>query len=177
MPMQQKFKEIIVTDNKVNIDSYVCNTTDYENYENLFPGSTIFENELGGKVCVFCGTPVAEFYIATAFSFLNYTRKQQLLNMVNLAGELPIYYPNDEEVYLKVADMENGDLFCGVFNIGLDPIEKLQICCKDEIKSIKKLTSNGENEKIDFKYEGGCTYTLDTSCNILDPVILFIEKK
>ena len=33
-----------------------------------------------------------KFHVDTAFSFLNYSRKQQLLNMVNMADELPIYY-------------------------------------------------------------------------------------
>ena len=95
--------------------------------------------------------------------------------MVDLANELPVYYPNDEEVYLKAADMENGDLFCAVFNIGLDPINSLEICCKYEIKAIKKLMPNGESKEINFTHENG-KYVLDTPCNILDPVILFIER-
>ncbi len=174
--MQQKVKEIVPLNNDVVISSYISNTTDYEHYENLFPGSTIYKNELGGTAFVFCGTPVAEYYIATAFSFLNYSRKEQLIEMIKLANELPIYYPNDEEIYLKAADMENGDLFCAVFNIGLDSIEKLELVCDFEAKSFKKLMPNGDSMEIGFKHENN-RYILDTPCNILDPVILFIEKK
>ena len=172
---QQKMLELVPLNDDVEISSYVFNTTDYEHYENLFPGSTNYKNELGGTVFVFSGTPATEFRLDTAFSFLNYSRKQQLLNMVDLANELPVYYPNDEEVYLKAADMENGDLFCAAFNIGLDPIDSLEICCKYEVKKIKKLLPNGESKEISFTYENG-RYILDTPCNILDPVILFIER-
>jgi len=172
---QQKVMELVPLNDNVQISSYVSNTTDYEHYEDLFPGSTIYKNELGGTVFTFCGTPVAEFHISTAFSFLNYSRKQQLIEMVKSVDELPVYYPNDEEIYLKAADMENGDLFCAAFNIGLDPIDNLELVCDFEAKAFKKLMPNGESKEIDFKYEGG-RYILDTPCNILDPVILFIAK-
>ena len=172
---QQRMLEIVPLNNDVKISSYVSNTTDYENYENLFPGSTVYKNELGGTAFVFCGTPATEFRIDTAFSFLNYSRKQQLIEMVKSVNELPVYYPNDEEVYLKAADMENGDLFCAVFNIGLDPIECLELVCDFKAKSFKKLMPNGESKEISFTYKDG-RYLLDTTCNILDPVILFIER-
>ncbi len=174
--VQQKTMELVPICDKVIADSYVCNTTDYENYEKLFPGSTVYKNELGGTVFVFCGTPVAEFHLDKAFSFLSYSRKLQLLNMVKIANELPIYYPNDEEVYLKAADMENGDLFCAVFNIGLDGIDALELVCDFEAKKFKKLMPNGEAKEIDFKFENN-RYVLDTPCNILEPVVLFIERK
>ena len=166
---------------KINIDNIEKeinyeDLTDYENYEDLFPGSTIYTNELGGTVFVFSGTPVAEFYIATAFSFLNYSRKQQLIEMIKFANELPVYYPNDEEVYLKAADMDNGDLFCAVFNIGLDPIEKLELVCDFKVSKFKMLLPSGECKEIDFKLDNN-RYILDTPCNILDPIVLFIEKQ
>ena len=174
--MQQKAMELVPFNDDVKISSYVCNTTDYEHYESLFPGSTIFQNELGGTAFVFCGTPVAEFHISTAFSFLNYSRKQQLMEMVKLSGELPVCYPNDEEIYLKAADMENGDLFCAIFNIGLDPIEKLELSCDFEATKFKKLIPSGETIEISFKCEND-RYIIDTPCNILEPVVLFIERK
>lgn len=174
--LQQKTMELVPLSSNVIADSYVCNTIDYDNYERLFPGSTIYKNELGGNVFVFCGTPVAEFHLDKAFSFLSYSRKLQLLNMVKIANELPVYYPNDEEVYLKVADMENGNTFVAVFNIGLDAIEKLELACNFEATKFKKLMPNGEAKEISFTYENE-KYILDTPCNILEPVVLFIERK
>ncbi len=174
--IQMHIKEIVPLSSNTVADSYVYNSVDYENYEPLFPGATIFENELGGRVFVFCGTPVAEFNIVEAFSFLNYSRKEQLIRMLKMTGEMPLYYPGDEEIYLKCADMDDGRVFCAVFNIGLDPIERLQIVCDFEAATFKMLLPNGEEKELDFERDGS-TYTLATPCNILDPVILFIEKR
>ena len=173
--IQMGIKELVPISNEVIIDSRVCNTVDYENYEYLFPGATIFKNELGGTVITFCGTPVAEFNISEAFSFLTYSRKEQLVNMLKMTGEMPLYYPNDEEVYLKVADMSNGDTFVALFNIGLDPIDKVELCCDFEAKAFEKLMPNGETKPLTFTCENG-RYTLNTDAKTLDPVVIFIRR-
>jgi hypothetical protein len=136
---------------------------------------TGFKNELGGNVFVFSGTPVAPFRIDTAFSFLTYSRKQQLIELLEKSGELVAYYPNDEEIYLKCADMNDGRVFVAVFNIGFDPIERLEICCGFEAKKFAYLTPSGEEAELDFEYIDG-KYVLDIACNTLNPVILFINK-
>ena len=173
--IQMGLKQLIPTSEKTLVDSVVCNTTDYEIYEELFPGVTVFENELGGTVIVFCGTPVSEFHISQAFSFLNYSRKDQLIGLLNLTGEMPVYYPGDEEVYLKVADMENGQVFCALFNIGLDPIEGVELVCNFEAKGFELLMPNGETKEVSFIKKGN-TYKLDVFAQILDPVVVFIKK-
>jgi hypothetical protein len=86
---------------------------------------------------------------------------------------LPAYYPNDEEVYLKVA--KNGDeLLCAVFNIGLDPIEKLEMVFEKSPTKIERLCSNGQRETVKFEIQDGKVVT-DISCNTLDPVIIFVK--
>lgn len=173
--IQQKIKELVPISDKTKSLSDVFNSVDYESYELLFPGVTEFENELGGKVFVFCGTPATEFHISTAFSYLNYSRKQQLIEILKSTKEMPVYYPNDEEVYLKAADMPDGRVFCALFNIGLDPIENMELCIDFEPKSISLLLPNGEEKPLSFKYENG-RYILDCNANTLDPVVIFIEK-
>lgn len=174
--MQLESKEIVPLVEGVEISSYACNTSDYENYENLFPACTIYKNELGGTICVFCGTPVSEFHLDKAFSFLSYSRKLQLIDILSKMGHLPVYYPNDEEVYLKCADMENGDLFCAVFNIGLDKIDVLELVCDFEAKGFEMLLPDGTTKNLlDYSFDGK-KYILDTSCGTQDPVILFIKR-
>ncbi len=172
--IQMKLKELVPISKDTVCDSYVCNTIDYESYERLFPGTTIYKNELGGDVIVFAGTPVADFNISDAFSFLSYSRKQQLINILKDTGELRAYYPNDEEVYLKCADMENGELFCAVFNIGLDPIERLEMVFDFAPTQIERLCSNGEREAVSFKTQENRTI-MDIPCNTLDPVVIFVK--
>lgn len=173
--IQMKAKELVPLFEGVEIASYATNTVDNENYEKLFPAVTVYQNSLGGTVITFSGTPVAEFNIVEAFSFLTYSRKQQLVSLLEQTGNLPLYYPGDEEVYLKVAETENGETFVALFNIGLDPIEKLELCCSFEPKSVKILTPNGETEKIPFVFTNG-KISLDVGANTLEPVVLFIEK-
>ena len=175
MGIQMQIKELVPLSDKTVISSKVCNTTDYESYEYLFPGVTEFKNELGGTVFVFSGTPVAEFHLSTAFSFLNFTRKEQLISLLKGTGEMPVYYPNDEEVYFKCADMPNNKVFCALFNIGLDPIDNIELVCDFEPKRFEALQPNGDITEIAFERIAN-RYILKKSANILDPVIIFITK-
>lgn len=172
---QMKTKELVPLAKNAIPDSYVVNTVDHENYERLYPGTVVFKNELGGTVITFSGTPVCDFNISDAFSFLTYSRKLQLVNLLKNAGELPVYYPGDEEVYLKAATTENGEMLVALFNIGLDPIEKIELICDFSPKSFKMLTPNGEKASVTYT-QNGDKYTLDTGALTLEPVIIFIEK-
>jgi hypothetical protein len=173
MPLQRKIKELVPKSSEVECDSYICNTLDDEHFERLFPALTIYKNKLGGTVAVFAGSPACEFHISQAFSFLNYSRKEQLIKLLSKMNALPAYYPNDEEVYLKVA--KNGDeLLCAVFNIGLDPIEKLEMVFEKSPTKIERLCSNGQRETVKFEIQDGKVVT-DISCNTLDPVIIFVK--
>ncbi|MBQ8840413.1 MAG: hypothetical protein IJ004_03720 [Clostridia bacterium] len=173
--LQNNTLELVPLYNEVEVGSYACNTTDYESYERLFPATAIYKNQLGGTIFTFCGTPVSEFHLDKAFSFLTYSRKEQLIDMLNSTGELLAYYPNDEEVYLKVADMENGDVFLALFNIGTDPIDSLELVCNFEAKSFYKLMPNGKEGLLSFRRVDN-RYILDTSANTLDPVVLFVKR-
>ena len=172
MPCQKGIKELVITDKNAIINSFVCNTVDSENYEILFPGTVIYKNSLGGTVFTFSGTPKTNYNITDAFSFLNYTRKEQLIRMLNISNELPAYYFGDEEVYFKTAEMPDGGLFCAVFNIGLDPIENIEMVFSKNISKIKILTPEGMQKPISFSKENN-KYILDVSCVTLEPVILF----
>lgn len=174
--VQQKIKELVITDSKTASDSYVYNTVDNESYTPLFPGTAVYKNSLGGTVFTFCGTPRAAFHYTEAFSFLNYSRKQQFLRMLRLCGELPVFYPDDEEVYLKAAYMPDGSLLCAVFNIGLDPIRKLELVFAREIAALSMLMPDGSRKEVSFTVTSGKN-VMDIPCNILEPVIIFAEFK
>ena len=90
--------------------------------EELFPGVTYFENKLGGKIFVFSGTPQANFNLVEAFSFLNYSRKQQFIKMLSELNMLTVFYPGDEDMYMKAAIMDEDKLFVALTNICLDNI-------------------------------------------------------
>jgi len=70
--------------------------------------------------------------------------------------------------------MDDGRIFAAIFNVGFDPIEKTEIVCNKKVSEVEKLMPNGETQKVGFTYENG-RYILETPCNTLDPLILFIK--
>lgn len=170
--VQVRAQELIPTSATTRTLSTVCHSVDKVHFEPLFPGVTVYENELGGRVTVFCGTPKADYNLTEAFSFLNESRKHQLIEILQAASELPVYYPGDEEVYFRVADMEDGGMLCAIFDLSCDPLEDTALVCASPVTRIEHLTADGRWEKISFLDCGEGRYQLDLRCEHLDPVIL-----
>ncbi len=171
--LQVGTKALIPLFENTHSTSSVYHAVDGKEPEYLFPGATVYKNDLGGTAFVFSGTPKTGFSIGEAFSYLCSSRKLQLIDMLSATDELPAYYPHDEEIYLKVADMADGGLFCAVFNLGLDPIDSLELVIRNQATKIEKLMPDGTRREVAFTVEGD-RYVIDTPCNILEPVILFI---
>ncbi|MBR5444866.1 MAG: hypothetical protein IKV57_02010 [Clostridia bacterium] len=173
--VQVRYKELVPLSADTVENSVVYHTVDGVHKEKLFPGSTIYKNKNGGIVFTFCGTPRTNYNLVEAFSFLNHSRKMQLIDMMKMAGELPVYYPEDAEVYLRAADMADGRLFCAVFNIGLDPIDVLTLAAEKPVTKIEKLMPDGSFREIGFTKDENGILTLDTPAGVLDPVILILS--
>ena len=140
----------------------------------LHPGVTSYKNELGGTVNVFCGTPLARFVYFEAFSFLNESRKAQLVEMMKESGNLPIYYPDDAEVYMKAGYI--GDkIFCAFVNIGLDNLDEVTLICEKPVTRISVMNSDGSYSECGFSLDEKGKITVNTPAAILDPVLLIIE--
>lgn len=140
----------------------------------LFPGTVSFHNADGGTAFVFCGTVEFGFNIVEAFSFLNESRKKQLITMMQSVGELPVYYPGDAEIYLRAADIDDGRLFCSIFDLSLDPVENLSLATDRKVEKISRLLSDGTWQKVDFVQQQNIL-TLDLTCQVLTPEILILE--
>lgn len=172
--VQYGLKELVIKDKAAEVHSWVIHSVNNKNSTNLFPGSVTYKNKHGGLAFIYCGTPKTPYHISTAFSFLNSSRKKQLAKVLERAGELPLYYPNDEEVYLRAGKTASGETLCAIFNIGFDPIEKLELCITNEVHEIQKLMPNGTRCSLKFKKLHD-RYGINTECNPLDPVVLFIK--
>lgn len=170
---QNKLRELVPLDKNAVADSVVIHSLDGETFEELFPGTVVYKNSLGGTVVTFSGTPDGKYNLTEAFSFLNYSRKLQLISLMDRLDENPVYFPGDEEVYMKAADMPDGRLFCAVFNFGFDTIEKLELVFKRKISKIEMLTPDGSTKNVSFTLSDG-RYILDCECRTLDPAVLFI---
>jgi len=169
-----KIKELLVTDEAVQVLSVISHTTDHEHYTPLFPGSVLFQNRLGGTTVVFSGTPNCPFGLGAPFSFLNESRKEQFVALLKQANALPVYYPEDAEIYLRVADMPNDTLFCAVFNLGLDTLEEIPLICEKNVSKVEMLLPDGSRMVCPFRAENN-RIVIETVAETLEPVILFLS--
>ena len=170
---QVAYRELVPLSDKVEADSVVYHAVGKAPKEELFPGVTVFKNELGGTVVTFCGTPLAQYNLVEAFSFLNYSRKQQLTALIKKLCDAPVYFPGDEEMYMRLADMPDGGLFVSLINIITDPIEEIELVCDRKLTRVMKLEKDGSRVEVDFRQDGAAL-TVMTECNPLTPVILFL---
>jgi len=172
--VQAKTKEIVPLSDKVTELSTVYNVVG-DKKERLFPGTVVYENELGGTVYTFCGTPNAPFNLGAAFSFLNASRKAQIINITKKTGQLPVYYPGDEEVYLKAGRAKDKKLLCALFNVGYDEIEKVELIIEKGAKKIEYLDSDGSLRNAEFEIRGE-VYVINRECGALKPLIFIITE-
>ena len=171
---QQRVQRLIPLSDKTVSDSTVYHLKGGKEAIELFPGSTIYKNSLGGTVIVFSGTPEAEFDYKYAFSFLNESRKAQLVKMLRDTGNLPIYFVGDEEVFLRAARMEDNSILCAVYNIGYDRIEGITFDVEEKVSSAELLMPDGNFEAVDFD-QNGSILTVKTTAYTIDPVIIRIK--
>ncbi len=166
--------ELVPVDDTVRWDSTAYHLHDGKEIQPLFPGASVYKNPLGGTSIVFCGEPKTQFHYLTAFSFLCESRKKQLIRLMQETGNLPVYYPGDEEVYFRTASMPTGEQFCALFNIGLDPIEEIALVCEKPVSKIELLAPDGSRVPCDFREENGALI-LNARADVLNPVALFLS--
>ena len=172
--LQHAYNEIVPSSNNVEVLSYMVNCPDDKTSINLFPASTKFENELGGKTYVFCGTPDTQFTYYQAFSFLNETRKNQFIQIFKENNCLPIYYTEDLDVYIRAGYLPNGELMCALFNLSLDEMDDIPLKLQSKVSKVEMLNCNGERVLLDFTYDGDII-RINKHVGVLEPVIMFFS--
>lgn len=168
--------ELIPTSPETKTLSTVYHVPDGKTKNMLFPGCTSFKNSLGGTAVVFCGDPMTEYHYTTAFSFLNESRKAQLVDILKQTGNLPVYYPDDMEMLLRAGYFADGSLLVAAFDISLDRADSLPLVLEREVKKVEKLTPSGRFEEVDFVSEEN-RIEVKTPVYTLEPIILKITLK
>ena len=60
------------------------------------------------------------------------------------------------------------------FNLGLDPLEEIELVAKAPFEAVERLTEDGAREAVVFDAEGGRA-VIHTPAYTLNPVILFLK--
>lgn len=171
---QVGFRELVPMNAHVEVLSHAAHKLDAK-IEPLFPAVTGYANPAGGYTVVFHGTPDTPFHYATAFSMLSSSRKEQLVDILQRGGDLPVYYPEDAEVYLRAGTLRDNTLFVAFFNIGLDPLEEIVLKCETPVTRVEMLNEEGSRVPVEFVCAQGGTLHVGVEAGVLSPVILFLS--
>ena len=175
MPAQYEKKQLIPCRDEVEVlSSVVHRNTATDCMEELFPGVTRLDNSFGGETIVFCGTPDMPFQYFTAFSLLNETRKKQFINILSRREHLPLYYPEDGEIYLRAGYLDNGEIMAAFFNLGMDQLEDVSFVSRSKVTKVEKLNPDGTRSVCAFTEADGII-RVQEMLNTLIPVVLFIS--
>ncbi len=172
---QMKICKLSPVYDTVKAESMVYHLKDGKTKEMLFPGVTTYKNPLGGTSIVFSGTPKTTYNIIEAFSFLTESRKKQLVRLLKENGGLKLYYPGDEEVYLRLGKTQDQRYMCVLFNLGLDIIDEIRLETDFEVKKITRMLPDGSEREVSFE-KTGSSIKMNESANVIDPVILFLSE-
>ena len=105
---------------------------------------------------------------------LNGLRKQQFIDILNEQDNLPVYYTEDVDMYLKAGYLKDGTIVCAMINTGLDELEDLPIKVNKPFTKIQKLNELGERVDCDFEIVDGVVRVKERTPSHL-PQILFIS--
>lgn len=139
-----------------------------------FPAVTAYERENGKISVVFCGMVDTPWHYLDAFSFLNESRKKQLISLINNDEQLPIYYTGDNEICLRAGIMPDGKLVAMFVNIGTDPEDELAINLAKEPDKIEMLLPDGNSRLCEWERKGNDIKIL-TRVETMYPLVLIIS--
>lgn len=88
---------------------------------------------------------------------------------------LPVYYPEDAEIFLHTGTLPDGSLVCVLFNLGYDPLSFIPFKTTFGIKRVRALKRNGGYFDCKFTYKNNLL-TVQASCSIFDPVVLILSR-
>lgn len=170
---QKKPKKLTVVNSAVKVLSY--NYADENGRTKILsPAVTVLKRKEGLSV-VFCGSPHADFKYTEGFSFLNETRKKQLISLFSEAGVLPICADGDAEICFRAGYLPDGSLFASAYPLGLDCEESLALRLDKAPKSVALLHPDGRFRHVGYTFENGVC-TLRTPVRPMIPILLKIER-
>lgn len=172
---QKNPMKIIPTDSRVEELSHCYRQISGNNMEILSPAVTVMERENGKLSVVYCGTPDVQHTYLEGFAFLNETRREQFISLLNRANALPVYCETDVELCFRAGYIEDGRLLCMAINLGYDPLETLDLHLNFAPSAISLLDKDGNEVPLSFKHIDGDLYSINQKVEPMYPVILLIK--
>ncbi len=121
-------------------------------YTVIGPAVTRYINAHGGRIAVYA----ASFGPNTAlssFGFYDEDRKRQLLDLLGYVcgAPVPVYYPGDAEVYLKLRRYSDGRYLTALFNLGHDLLDTVPFDVAFAVSGAEWLSAEGDWQPVDWR--------------------------
>lgn len=171
---QKNAKLLTTTSDKTIVHSYNFRTIDGVKTP-LAPAVTSFERDGGKLSVVFCGSPDTEPSYTEGYSFLNESRKAQLVELLQAAASLHAYVADDSEISLRGGYLQSGEMLLCLTPFGIDPADSLEVYLENSPKSIQIMQKDGTKKGVGFTALGDGKYSLDVRVEAMYPIILFIK--
>ena len=113
------------------------------------------------------------FQYYTAFSLLCEMRKNQFVEMLSKNDLLPLYYPEDGEVYIRAGRLANGECMVAAFNLGFDVLEDFPLVVTEPVASVECLMPDGTRVPVGFTVNGN-EIRIQVEMRTLLPQIFFL---
>ncbi len=149
--------EICPTQKEVYAESMIYHLENGMNKKELFPGVAVYPRKNGKYTITFSGTPEASFIYTEGFSFLCESRKEQLVKLLEMTGNLPVYYSGDLEMLLRAGYIGENELLVIAFSTGWDMLDDFRVISEKQIREIEEICPDGSYKKLDFYSEDGET--------------------
>lgn len=171
---QKNAKKLTVLNDKTKVLSYNYRLIDGV-ITPLAPAVTSFEREGGRLSVIFCGSPNTEPTYTEGYSFLNESRKAQLVELLKEAGALDAYVADDSEISMRGGYLKNGEMVLCLIPLGIDPADSLELCIKEKPEKIELMQKDGSRRPLSFVPMGNDRYSVDVRVEAMYPIILFIK--
>jgi len=172
--VQKEYKKLTVTDPETEVLSYNYAIDDAK-VKLLSPAVTKLVRDGGKLSVVFCGSANVEFRYTEGFSFMNETRKAQLVSLLTQAGALPVYTPGDMELCVRAGYLPDGTLLTAVFPLGIDISDELPLYLEKEPASIRMILPDGSYEAVAYTKNADGSYNIAVRIEPMYPIILLIK--
>ncbi len=172
--LQKDLKKLVIVKDGVEALSYNFYRCDGE-VKKLAPAVTKYKRSNGKLSVVFCGSPHAAFNYREGFSFLNESRKAQLVELLSQAGALPVYAVGDDELCMRAGYLKDGALLVMITELGIDPMDVLTLSLEKKPSAITALAPDGNELPVAFEETGSGVYTVNMRIEPMYPATLIIR--
>ncbi len=166
----------LVPEKEIIADSFAYHLENDVDRVHLFPATAIYKREDAKTTITFAGTPKAPFTYTQGFSFLNESRKKQMVKILLELGALPLYYTGDSEVFLRAGMLSDKEYIVAPFALGWDILENLPLWIDAEVEKVVRINGKGEDVPVDFE-KSGKDITINCPIKPIHPEVFIITIK